>query len=386
VTTDTTNKVITAIQPWPSESINGLVTALGDSGQSSGGTLVTTIAPMASTLNVVQATITYATNTVTNTTYTTNYPTNDVVTTNSYSTYEPRSTNVPVYTTNVSSATNFVWTNSPVTNKVYVTYNNPFTNAAKTLGDNVVKYKFAAKAGKFYEATLVTPQRSTVTNTGTVAKPKLVTNIITATFSVNEYYNDVLATNWVKVPTVTTTTNVVQTGTAQQTVYVQKTKFYTVTNPVVSQDPVITSSTQEVLVPVAIATNTSTNAWTNSGPNYVLTYDSLVNITSSANVNGNSNQPILLSYNGVGGNGVVASTNNPSVAGITSQVANGTYTLWNFDHLFLNAAGVANSSATLVRDSIKSTLSTSVTFPNLKLSDLNVISAGDGATPFPKGL
>jgi hypothetical protein len=133
-----------------------------------------------------------------------------------------------------------------------------------------------------------------------------------------------------------------------------------------------------------VATNTSTNAWTNSGPNYLLTYDSLANIINAKNTNNNGNLPVLLSYNGVGANGTVATTNNTS--SITNLVANGAYTLWNYDHLYLNDQGVTNPSAILVRDSLKDFLKGNVAFPNLRSGDLNVLSAGDGATPYPKDL
>lgn len=128
-----------------------------------------------------------------------------------------------------------------------------------------------------------------------------------------------------------------------------------------------------------------TNNWNKSGANYILTYESLVNIGNSKNTNANGQLPILLSYEGVGANAQIASS-SVAAAVATNHVENGGYTAWNYDHLLLNTNGLNSASVVSVQTWIQSYLATNVALPNLKLSDLKVNSTGDGATPYPKGL
>jgi hypothetical protein len=133
-------------------------------------------------------------------------------------------------------------------------------------------------------------------------------------------------------------------------------------------------------------TNTNanvTNAWTKTGSNYLIAYESLANIGNSKNTNANGQLPILLSYNGVGAAGAIASSS--VTASLSTNVANGSYTLWNYDHILLSTNGLTSSYVTSVRDIIKNYLATNVAAPNLTLSSLNILSLGDGATPTPVG-
>ena len=382
-------KTISSLALTPSTIVGGIPQSPGNDGEAQGSTLIKNLLPVApgGDLSVVDATITYETNAVTNTVYETNYPTLEVVTTNQYTTTVVSGTRtVTNYWTNYTFQTNYTWTNRPVTNKVYLAYNRLWTNAA-TITNNILTGYIPVRKGGIPEVTATNRVFDRVaTNIIVKGVSKTVTNNVPAIFAVNEYVTNFLATNWVQVPSSVSSNPVqVPNGTYTLTNYSTTTNYYYVTNYAVSQDPVITSNEVVSSVTIPTGTNFSTNTWTKSGPNYLLTYDSLVNITSSKNTNANGQQPILLSYNGVGGSGAVAATNNPSVAAITNQVANGSYTLWNYDRLLLNAEGVGNDSALTVRDAIKDYLSKSVTFPNLKTGDLNVTSPGDGATPWPKG-
>ncbi|MEI6376535.1 MAG: hypothetical protein WCO97_05020, partial [bacterium] len=128
-----------------------------------------------------------------------------------------------------------------------------------------------------------------------------------------------------------------------------------------------------------------TNQWTKTGANYLLTYESFANIVNSKNTNANGHLPIFLSYNGVGAAGVVATLPIATTVANT-HVVNGGYTIWNYDNLLLNSIGVASANVTGVRDTIRDYLSNIVTAPNLRITDLKILGAGDGATANPVGI
>jgi hypothetical protein len=378
-------KTISSLALTPPTIVGGIPQLPGNDGEAQGSTLIKNLLPVVSgsNLSVVDAIVTYATNPVTNSVVVTNNElrTNPVVTTNVTQAYQRSVVNVPVVTTNYTYTTNWTWNQTETNTRIYVTYNRAWTNKPAVRTDVLTGYTFANKLGKFTEPTLVAPHTTAVTSiTNSKGVVTTQTNNVPARFAVNEYYT---GSTWEQVPTVSTNTNRI-TNTVFQTNFTLANITNFSTNYEVSTVQVTVTNQDVANVLIPVATNYTTNTWTKSGPNYLLTYDSLVNITSAKNTNANGLQPILLSYNGVGGNGAVASTNNPSVAGITNQVANGSYTLWNYDRLLLNAEGTNNPAALGVRDAIKNSLSASVTFPNLKTGDLNVTSPGDGATPWPK--
>ena len=373
---DTNAKVITEIAVWPSENINGLVTAPGDSGQSSGGTLVGTLAPMSNTLSVVDATITYETNAVTNTVYETNYPTLEVVTTNQYTTTVVSGTRtVTNYWTNYTFQTNYTWANRPVTNKVYVTYNRLWTNSVKSAGTSLFAYVPRIK-GAIPEASLV----SNPITTNTIVKGVGVTKLIRgAVFIVNEYSNNILNNNWVQVPSSVSSNPVqVPNGTYTLTNYSTTTNYYYVTNYAVSQDPVITSNEVVSSLTIPTGTNYSTNTIT-ADAHYLITYASVSDALTKGTLS--SNWPVLLNYNGDGVGGYTDySTTTKNT--IQAKIKNGSYTYWNFEQALLSPS--ADAGAQTVFTDLVNIVKGNVTAPNCNLSDLNITRSSDGSTVYSK--
>jgi hypothetical protein len=254
----------------------------------------------------------------------------------------------------------------------------PIGNDGYGQGSDVIKNILPVVAGT--DLGYVTPTNTIIT---AVTTNPVATNTVTNnTVGSNNVYG---GTAFGYVPPATGVYYTVKTqgSTSKATVF-NAISYYLTTNYYTNK---VVNTTNSPAARSVYTTNTNvnlTNAWSKTGTNYLIAYESLANIGSSKNTNANGQLPILLSYNGVGAAGAIASS--AVTAALGTNVANGSYTLWNYDHVLLNSNGLACAAVTGVRDSIINYLATNVAAPNLTLGARNITGGGDGGTAYPVGV
>jgi hypothetical protein len=276
--------VIDKIQIWSTNDypngLNGYPVLPGDGGNSSGGTLVSTIAPLASGASLL---IDAGTNKAVSVTY-----------------------------------TNFTGTNVVTNSAVGVTSTYDGVASATAPGTNFVVTLKAA---------------------GTATKK--------ATFNVASYYitNTVLTNPATAV--LTAIKNVASKVTSATTVYLPATNF----------------------VPSA------------TGSNYFISYASLNDQITTSKTNFLGKLPVLISYNGVGGAAQVATASGVT-DGIDDGIKNGSYTLWNYEHLIRGTK--VNAAADTFFTALTNKVIGNVSAPNMNQTDLNVTRQDGGYTIYNK--